>query len=69
MPDSPPHWVKASLSSTINACLEVADDGDVVRVRNSRHPATELTCTRLEFAAFLDGAKRGEFDFLIRRRG
>ena len=61
------HWVKASASTAFQACIELADDGDWVAFRNSRDTAPVLRFTRTELAAFLDGAKLGEFDHLLDR--
>ncbi|CAL9635689.1 hypothetical protein SUDANB120_06199 (plasmid) [Streptomyces sp. enrichment culture] len=57
-------WRKASASDTFEACVEVARLGDgEVAFRNSRFPAgPALVFTRPEMLAFLDGAKKGEFD-------
>jgi hypothetical protein len=56
-------WVKATASDSFNNCVEIARlaDGEVA-MRNSRFPhGPALVFTRSEFAAFLDGAGRGEF--------
>jgi Domain of unknown function (DUF397) len=61
-----PEFRKSSFSPTDN-CVEVAllPDGGA-QVRNSREPAgAVLTYTSGEWAAFLAGAKAGEFDHLI----
>ncbi|HEY7485618.1 MAG TPA: DUF397 domain-containing protein [Streptosporangiaceae bacterium] len=61
-------WCKSHYSNPDGSCLEVAKltDGDVA-VRNSRHPrGPALIYTPAEIAAFLLGAKDGEFDYLIR---
>lgn len=58
-------WVKASASSAINACVEMAPVPDAVLVRDSKDPGSALRFTPLEIAAWLDGAKRGEFDHLV----
>ena len=47
------------------ACIELAPDGDLIALRNSRTPEIVHHYTPAELAAFLDGAKRGEFDHLI----
>jgi Domain of unknown function (DUF397) len=57
-------WIKAKASDSNGSCVEVRqlDDG-CVQVRNSRKPHIALTAfTRAEWAAFLDGARNGEFD-------
>jgi len=58
-------WVKASRSISNGACVELALDGDSIAMRNSRDPNVVLRYTHDELAAFLDGAKRGEFDHLL----
>ena len=58
-------WIKASRSMPTGACIELAADGDLIALRNSRDPNVVLRYTHDELAAFLDGAKRGEFDHLL----
>jgi len=58
-------WIKASQSMSNGACVEVAPDGELIALRNSRTPHVVLHYSRDELAAFLDGAKRGEFDHLL----
>ena len=49
------------------ACVEVAaDEFGHILIRNSADPADYLAFTRVEFAAFIDAVKRGEFDQLTR---
>lgn len=46
-------------------CVELAEDGDSVLVRNSNdREAGTLTFTRPELAAWIAGCKAGEFDDL-----
>lgn len=57
-------WRKSRHSGQLGNCVETAvlDGGDVA-MRNSRHPdGPALIFTRGEMAAFLAGAKDGEFD-------
>lgn len=59
-------WRKSRASNSTGACVEVAalPDGKVA-VRNSRFPAgPALIYRRTEIAAFVAGAKNGEFDDL-----
>ncbi|PKW15291.1 DUF397 domain-containing protein [Saccharopolyspora spinosa] len=44
-------------------CLHVAADGDNVHLVESDNKAVILSTTRVKFAAFVDGARKGEFDF------
>ncbi|MFJ3519840.1 DUF397 domain-containing protein [Streptomyces sp. NPDC090131] len=57
-------WRKAAASNAFDNCVEVAQlmDG-AVAMRNSRFPTgPALVFTQSEVIAFLDGAKKGEFD-------
>lgn len=60
-------WRKSSHSGALGNCVEVAllPSGEVA-VRNSRFPeGPALVYTRAEIAAFLSGAKDGEFDHVV----
>ena len=58
-------WRKSVRSQNNGACVEVARVGNVIGVRDSKDPAGPvLEFTPAEFAAFLDGAARGEFNVL-----
>jgi Domain of unknown function (DUF397) len=57
-------WRKSRRSGQLGNCVETAvlDSGDIA-MRNSRYPdGPALIFTRDEMAAFLAGAKNGEFD-------
>ena len=59
-------WRKSKASNPSGSCVEIAGlpDGEIA-VRNSRYPSgPALIYTRAEIAAFLAGAKAGEFEDL-----
>jgi hypothetical protein len=59
-------WVKASASTGEANCVEQRRHGDAVEVRDTKDRGTgpTLSFTPAEFAAWLAGAKAGEFDHL-----
>ncbi|MFI7707771.1 DUF397 domain-containing protein [Nonomuraea sp. NPDC049480] len=60
-------WRKSRHSNSDGSCVEVAGlpDGRIA-LRNSRFPGGHvLVYTRPELAAFIAGAKDGEFDDLV----
>ena len=61
-------WIKSSRSYSTGACVELAPLGDMIALRDSKNPDVQLRLTRREGEAFIDGAKRGEFDHLVDRR-
>jgi len=62
----PLRWRKASFSGSNGGdCVEVADTGIGLLVRNSKaRDAGTISFTRSELAAFVKGCKAGEFDDL-----
>lgn len=59
-------WVKASRSGNVGDCVELRRHAGGVQVRDSKHPdGPVLTFTPTELAAWLDGARTGEFDHLV----
>lgn len=54
-------WQRSSRCGN-TTCVEVAMDGDTVRVRDSKHPDRQpLTFTAAEWADFVAGVRAGEF--------
>jgi hypothetical protein len=61
----PTSWRKSSYSANGTNCVELADAGATVYVRDSKHPeAGHLTFTRTELAALVAAARAGELDHL-----
>lgn len=59
-------WRKARSSMGGGACVELAPVGGLVAIRDSKDPfGPVLRYTAAEWNAFLDGAKKGEFDDLV----
>jgi hypothetical protein len=59
-------WRKAQRSVPNGACVEVARAGGMLAMRDSKDPdGPVLMYTPSEWHAFLDGAKKGEFDDLF----
>jgi len=57
-------WRKSSFSGNGGAnCVDVADDGETIYVRNSKSPSGAVVAfTQSEWRAFISGAKNQEFD-------
>ena len=59
-------WIKASMSGDQGACIEQRAVDGMIEVRDSKERSGPvLSFTRAEFAAWLDGARKGEFDHLL----
>jgi Domain of unknown function (DUF397) len=60
-------WRKSHHSNPSGNCVEIAELPDgVVAIRNSRYPAgPALIYSRAELAAFVRGAKDGDFDSML----
>ncbi|GAA2442605.1 DUF397 domain-containing protein [Streptomyces glaucus] len=59
-------WIKSRHSNAEGNCVEVAPIEGGIAMRNSRDPdGPALVYTHAEVAAFLAGAKEGEFDHLL----
>jgi hypothetical protein len=60
-------WIKAKASSHNGACVEIAAARGNIAIRDSKDPGGPvLLYTPAEFAAFIDGARNGDFDALLR---
>ncbi|HZG90624.1 MAG TPA: DUF397 domain-containing protein [Pseudonocardia sp.] len=58
-------WVKASASDSAGQCVEQRRHDGMIEVRDSKdRGGPVLRFTAAEFAAWLDGARQGEFDSL-----
>lgn len=58
-------WIKATRSATSGNCVELRRRAGAVEVRDSKDPdGPVLRFTPAELAAFLDGARKAEFDHL-----
>ncbi len=67
MSNDPTPWVKASASSGDGNCVELRRHDEAVEVRDTKDQGEGpvLGFTRTEFAAWISGAKKGEFDQLL----
>lgn len=64
-PDTP--WIKAEASNADGSCVEMRRKNGKIEVRDTKDNGTGpiLTYTDKEFAAWLTGAKAGNFDQLL----
>ena len=61
-------WIKAAASSDGANCVELRRHDGMIEVRDTKdRSGPVLRFHPDEFAAWLDGAKRGEFDHLLTR--
>ena len=60
-------WIKASRSNGSNNCIEMRRIGATIEIRDTKQhgQGPTLSFTPAEFAAWLDGATKGEFNSLI----
>ncbi len=58
------NWQKSSYSGDAADCVEIAADGGLIHIRESDDPDIAITTTKAKLAAWLQGAKAGEFDHL-----
>ena len=60
-------WVKATASNEGESCVEQRRHAGMIEVRDTKDGGTGpvLRFTPAEFAAWLDGAGKGEFDHLL----
>jgi hypothetical protein len=63
---SPQPWIKASKSNTNGSCVEMRRSDESVEVRDSKlgHASPVHRFSSGGFAAWIEAAKRGEFDQL-----
>lgn len=56
-------WRASSHSASAGDCVEIAELGDMVGVRDSKDPnGPVIELTRSEWCAFVDAVKRGDLD-------
>ena len=59
-------WIKASASNEELSCVEMRHHDGAIEVRDTKdRSGPVLRFTSAEFAAWLDGARGGEFDHLL----
>ncbi|WP_327677532.1 DUF397 domain-containing protein [Kitasatospora sp. NBC_00458] len=62
----PLQWQKGTLDPDASTpCLEIAGDGDLIRLRESDSPDLVVTTSKAKLRAFILGVKAGEFDHLV----
>jgi hypothetical protein len=59
-------WIKAAASAQGGNCVQMRRRSRGIEVRDSKYPdGPVLRFTDAEFAAWVDGAKKAEFDHLL----
>jgi hypothetical protein len=59
-------WIKAAASAQGGNCVQMRRQARHIEIRDSKHPdGPVLHFTDAEFAAWVDGAKKAEFDHLF----
>jgi Domain of unknown function (DUF397) len=59
-------WIKASMSGDQGSCVEQRSHDGMIEVRDTKdRSGPVLSFTHAEYAAWLDGARHGEFDHLL----
>jgi hypothetical protein len=54
-------WRRSARCVSDHHCVEVADFGDAIGLRNSQRPEDSLTFSAQAWRSFLDGLKAGDF--------
>lgn len=62
MHESPLAWLKSQRCEAVN-CVEVAEAGSEVLIRDSRNPEAVLRVSRSDWDAFAAGVAAGDFQF------
>ncbi|HEX7596880.1 MAG TPA: DUF397 domain-containing protein [Polyangia bacterium] len=64
---TPGPWIKAAMSGSGSQCVEMRRNGQAVELRDSKagDKGPILAFTSAEIEAWVNGAKKGEFDHLI----
>lgn len=67
MSDRTTPWIKASSSDSSGSCVEQRLHEGLIEVRDTKDQGSGpvLRFTAAEFAAWIDGARGGEFDHLV----